>query len=222
MNQPPPDAELARFLHTMKGAALSCLFAFLALPNQSLGTDQLIQFTGYSDKTITQALRKLSLHGFAQRHARTTGWTATHHARQLLLGEIHNLDPQPEILRLAPCSSGSSIKEEDPSPPGPTTTTTTQPEILRLDRNLLNTLTQAGSPPDLAKTALTAALHRNEHPDTTKQRIDAWLRYCDTDQGNSINNPGALTACRIRDDFDAPGRSPTDYWRAFVTRDNAQ
>lgn len=213
---PDEHAPLSTALHTLKGAPLSVLCALIAIQRPA-GASLLSELTGYSDKPVSKALRKLERHGYAQAHGRYNAWLATGYAKQLLLPEnpAQLLEGQPvlgfetEKLRLPPSSSSSS-----PNSP-PDTEQLPQPDsetaILRLPGPWRDTLLilnrKCSIPRDRALDVTLTARTRNEYPGQTAYNALMWLSYTRTPDAETINNPAWFVAARVEDGTPPP----TDY-----------
>lgn len=192
-------------LRALKGPAASLILALLLHPAESLGAQRLATLTGYSDKPVAAGLKVLSDLGLAQNHARVNGWTATAAIRQAILGE---LPAESENLRLAPCSSSSSLIEAPAILPTTTTTTPAESEYLRLTPDwatLRATLVDdCATPRDLALKTIHSLIHSHREPHAANLQALLWLSYCLSDDGASIDYPGAFIPAKLRNGETCP------------------
>jgi hypothetical protein len=202
-----PNPETIPILHTLRGATATVLLALLFHPDQPLGTTDLCTLTGYTDKPVTAALRKLHSVGLAQRHARYVGWTATRHVRQLTLGEHLLWDSESETFRLADSSSRSDLPSPQQTSLLPPPSAGSESEKLRLPSPRWHAVAEAmiqhaGTPRRLALDTTRAAAQHYPHPGQARYHAIKWADYarsCDT-----INNPAYFVPSRIADGIPSP------------------
>lgn len=202
------------FIRSLKnGPAAQILLLLLSNPTHPVGTTDLMDATGWSKTSVSNALRLLAKENVIQNHKRYHGWLLTSHTRQLLLGETqphthdHTSGPEVQTLDLPPCSSSSSITKPLQNPEVPLLQTS-EAQILDLPpawQKLVPELRDnCKLPPKLSRPALHAALNRGATPDEARQLALAWHQYCQTDAANNITYPPSLIAARLADGTPPP------------------
>jgi hypothetical protein len=229
-----PVHDPAQFLRALKGAPMSVFMALRLLGGGRLGTGDLVVLTGYSPKTVTQALRTLSALGLVEGQGRYRAWALTAEACRLSLGgaqaprpsrteppvgppaeddgraegEAEPLDP--EKVRLA----SRSRRLSDPSPGDEeTTTTTTRSEAEGAplpepwQRVALSLTSSCAIPPQRARRAVRSAMGEGRHPGQCLYYALSWYAYCR--QQTSFRAVPFFVLARVKDgtpppDFDPP------------------
>jgi len=131
------ETQTKMVVRSLRGAPWTVVMAMVMLPNLH-GEMELAGATGYSRKTVRQALIDLESLGFVQRNGRFEVWILTSRARQMVLGEAEQ-EPEPEAIEVEaeavdagakgkkyPSPSSSSYMSLPASTDSQTTTTTTQ------------------------------------------------------------------------------------------------
>lgn len=211
-------ATVTLLAHTLKGSGLSCLFVMLALP-QAIGPKDLSAITGYDRKSVTKGLDKLAALGLAENHGRYNSWSLTVQGYQLALFNPRNPDlalngknngSEGEKLPLEgenfplPLRSSSSylnteslntesLKQLLPTP-SDAEKLPLPPEAGRLTEILI---CRCGCPTKRARQAVKAALASDDAPIVIEIDILRWLAYCQSERGQSIQNPGVFIASKI-------------------------
>jgi hypothetical protein len=175
----------------------------------------LATYTGYDRKSVAIGLEKLQVLELAER----TPDECWRYVSQVVWGEIPN-----------PCSSSyiESIESLNTTLLKPLL----QPNVGRISEHqngangagnhathfaqLVETLTKARCSKSKAKQAIETALHLKTL-DAIESDIEAWLSYCQSDDGKSIKNHGFFVAAKLRNG-EAPPDLDTDEYEEFWQR----
>lgn len=105
-----------RLVRELKGAPLSCLL-LLGLARQPVSNDWLCRMSGYSGKTVAQAMALLSCSEYQMARRAMGGWILTD-GTQLVLGEAEKTDQEGERRKFsvsAAAFNNLSIKQDSES-----------------------------------------------------------------------------------------------------------
>ena len=204
----------AAFIRSIRGAPLTVLVTLLLDRELRMGTQEIVTATGYSKKTVIEALNTLQALNLAQSHARYHGWQITAHVQQLILPAPGDpgtgMPAEVEILHLPSGSSRDDRVTKDLVEPDPRTTTTTagEVEILHLPEpweDLVALLIErCTTPPAAARQAIGHAHEAGFYPSYVRYQILRWLAYCLSERGQSIRHVGAYIARRIGQEIPCP------------------
>lgn len=111
------ESDQLQLIRTLRGAPATIILLLLLRPG-SLTNRELCLFTGYTDKTITEAMQLLDRLQLTQYNGRQYGWSLNARQLHLPLDDLSTAQPQPVdkqigIIPISPSSSSSFSNKEE-------------------------------------------------------------------------------------------------------------